>query len=449
MIELDLTQSDQYTKKQEQALDKFGIPGKVYHLHYGGARSGKTFLDCDLFINRAIKYPGTRQLICRASKASCINSSWMQTLIPILEKDYPGLWYEDKTKRIINFINKSSIWAGGFDNVQHKDELLAKEWAGILIEEATELGYQNFMKLLTRLNWDSRKSDIPLKMILECNPTTPSSWIYKYFYKNIDHETNQKLSKGEIDQLSLQFFSPEDNIENLSELYIDKLRSSRGMMRKRFYEGVWAETFEGQVYDFDRSVNLVEEPIQYNEHYESWRAWDFGISPSKTSIIWLQVMPVPKSTEFPKGVRINVIEHYENMDKKYTHYGDYVTSRAYKNENFYDAGDPAGEARNESLESWISKLKEYKIFIKIPKGDPSPDDYISNANQWIHALRVCERQCPGFVEAIENWSKPKDKDGKVIGGKKPEHNEYSHTGTALYYWFMVKFPTKKGAVFLP
>ncbi len=435
--------------KQKTALKKLNDKNKVYYLHEGGARSGKTFLDSDFFIRRALHYKNTRQLICRASKTSCIASAWMQTLLPILENDYKGLWKEDQSKRIIHFVNGSTIWAGGFDNRQHLDELLAKEWAGILIEEATELRYGNFIKLLTRLNWNPELSKIPLIMILECNPITLSSWIHKYFYLFIDFETKEKLSDSDIKKIEKTHFHPEDNAENLSLLLLEKLRNLKGMAKKRFYDGVWADSFEGQIYEFNRDVNLVPDKIPYNPHAELWRTWDFGINPSDTVIIWIQICTVPKSEEFPEGFKIQVIDEYVNNENDYKHYVDICNSKIYYNDEIEDSGDPAGSARNESLESWFSKLKEHGIYIKTPKGKPSVDDYISNANEYLPYMRVCESQCPQFVEAIENWSRQKDRDGRVIEGSKPEHNEYSHPGTAFYYFHAVRFGWKKSRVILP
>ena len=435
------------TKIQKKALKLLNNIKKILHHHYGGARAGKTFLDCRYFVLRAIRYPGTRQLFCRASKSSCITSIWMQTLLPMLQSKFKGMWTEDKSKRIINFFNGSSIWAGGFDNVQHTDELLAKEWAGILVEEASELSYINFIKLLSRLNWNPAHSKIPLKMVLEANPPRKTHWLYKYFFNYIDYETGEKLSKSDIDDIEKLHFSPEDNKENLNPKYLQKLRNLKGTAGKRFYDGIYADDVKGRIYEFDRKVNLVDEPIEYDPKAELWRAWDFGIYPSSTAIIWIQIKTIPKTEEFPDGYIIEILDYYESTNKDYKHYADECKKKPYG--ECRDAGDPSGKNRDAALKSWISRLREEGIHIQQPKGKPGTDDRISNANLHIPYMRVCEYQNPKIVEMFETWAKPKDKDGKVIECSKPEHNEYSHPGTAYYYWDVVKFPYKKGHVFLP
>jgi len=172
-----------YTQKQKDTLGIFNDKSKTYYLVEGGSRSGKTFLICDYFIARSIKYPKTRRLICRQSKTSCMATVWKQTLLQILSfENYPkDMWQEDKTNSIINFENGSSIWAGGFDNKQHEDAMLGSEWADIYINEAIDIVYDYYQKLTTRLQW----KDLKTKLFADCNPKNPSHWLSKYFKRYI------------------------------------------------------------------------------------------------------------------------------------------------------------------------------------------------------------------------------------------------------------------------
>jgi hypothetical protein len=62
-------------------------------------------------------------------------------------------------------------------------------------------------------------------------------------------------------------------------------------------------------------------------------------------------------------------------------------------------------------------------------------------------VKINETACPRVTEMFENWSYIKDKDDKVPEGAKPEHNEYSHFGTAWYYGLINLFPPR-GPVFI-
>jgi PBSX family phage terminase large subunit len=432
-----------YNPKQKQALKKL-IDGRfIYFLHYGGSRSGKTYLDVRYLVLRALKYPGTRHLLCRASKASVIESAWTTALMPLLEKEIPRRFFSiDESNKIVNFSNGSSIWTGGFDNRRHADANLGKEWATILIEEATELLYSYFNKLLTRLNWNPALSDIKVRLIAECNPPRKSHWLYRWFFNGVDFETREKLPEDRIQAMEKTHFIPKDNALNLAPEYLQTLEGLRGANRARFLDGIFYDDPTGMVYDFNRAVNVTEERIMYDETQDSWRAWDFGISPSSTFIIFLQVCPVPKSPEFPEGIKINVIDEIVNKNRDYRFYSEEVKKR-FQWKRFRDAGDPAGKARNESLESWFSKLREEGINMEAPAGMSGTADYISHANRYVPYMRMNEKQTPRVVEFFENWQYPKDAAGNVMEDSKPNHDENSHGGTAFYYFTAARFPVFK------
>lgn len=429
------------TEKQKKALKLLKDRSITYHLHYGGSRSGKTLFDALVVVERALNYPGSKHLVCRASKASCVSSIWMTTLLPLLDRyrdvDGERIWFEDATKRRIVFRNGSEIWAGGFDNTTHTDDLLGKEWATILIEEATELKYTFYQKLLTRLNWQG----VPLKLIAECNPPKKSHWLYRWFFLGEDYETREPMDADERARITTLHFHPYDNRENLSPEYIKTLEAMRGSNRKRFFDGVFWEDATGLIYEFSREKNVVDDPIEWTPGAESWRAWDFGIFPSSTFVIFAQILQVPRSEEFPLGIRINLVDEIMDSNKDYLHYATELKKKDNWTE-YRDTGDPAGHSRNESLESWITKLRTCGINVQTPHGLSGIDDYISHANKYVHAVRVCEKQCPRTVEFFEGWTREKDRDGRVIEGSKPIHDQFSHGGTAFYYLIAKAFPAK-------
>ena len=152
-----------YTLKQQKALKIFNDKNKIFILCEGGSRSGKTFLICDYIIARAIKYPKTRHVICRQSKTSCREIIWTQTFLKILNDfdNYPSeIWEEDKTNTKINFWNGSSIWAGGFDNKQHKDAIL-----GTMRKNLERMKYPSPYEMLKRLKQSGQCK------IYACTPT--------------------------------------------------------------------------------------------------------------------------------------------------------------------------------------------------------------------------------------------------------------------------------------
>ena len=429
-----------YTIKQSQALTEFNAKDIIYYLCDGGSRSGKTYLICKYLIVKALKYDNTRHLICRLSKTSCINTVWKQTLLEILSGYDRRLYEEDKSNRIINFYNGSSIWSGGFDNKLHEDAVLGSEYASIFVNEGLDLTYPIFSKLRTRLNC----KDITLKFFLDCNPKAPSHWVNKFFIKHIDPQDDEKLPLSVSDRIKRIRFHPTDNEVNLSPEYVEQLKNLKGLSKSRFWDGEWAEDIEGLVYHaFERKVNVVEEELKPIQGAETFTAWDFGAS-DPTAIIVGQIVPVPKSLEFINGYRINILDEYTNRNQSVEHYATWIQRSKWMGYNRRDYGDPAGTARDSKLESWIYCLGRYGINIEYTTRYNTIEERADCGNSVMPFVRVNEKQCPKFVEALENWKYPMGQDGKKLTGSKPEHNEFSHFGTAFYYMACTRFGKKGG-----
>jgi phage terminase large subunit len=226
------------------------------------------------------------------------------------------------------------------------------------------------------------------------------------------------------------------------------------MMKKTNYSK-YLHVWEGQpitdydtlVYRYKHDVNCTGSTLKYNEGIETWTGWDFGVA-DDTAILFFQIVKVYPDDEFPMGYRINVYDEYVNNNKKADHYRDIVDSKRYLIDRH--ACDPSGINRAADLDSWIDKLKKNPLknnidwhFVYTHKY--SPTEMIDNANDWIHAIRYNQHQVPHFHKMLRHWQYRTDKDGKVVLPPKPNHDEYSHVGTALYYFLINRFPPKNKA----
>jgi len=435
----------EYTNKQKQGYATLTDRTKREVLFDGGSRSGKTVLDARYYIIKSLKYPNTRRLICRKSKTSCINSVWTQTLIPSLQ-EFKGYWKEDATNHRIKFVNGSEIWSGGFDNAQHLDAILGQEWQDIWLNEATDASFDEFGRLRTRLNWNPALSDGKLSFLLDCNPKNPGHWIHKYFIEHKNPITRTPLSDNDVSKTARLWFHPIDNEKNLSPEYLESLKSLYGINYARFWEGKWVDNVVGQVFRFNREVNCVDYKLEYNPNLETWCSWDFGIAPSTTFIVWYQLIPVPVSAQNKLGCVVNIIDEYEDHDKDAAHYINIVKSKPYNNTNIRHAVDPAGNQRDSRLESWVYHMRTAGLDVKYVTSF-NPHEQIDNANNILPHIRANENTTPRIVECLENWSYPLDKDGKVVVGALPNHDEYSHGGTSFYYFTTNRFNPKRSVIY--
>jgi phage terminase large subunit-like protein len=246
------------TKKQLEALD--GIKNNDIIALWGGSRSGKTVLAIHCLVVRAILYPGSTHLVVRKFSNSVRRSIWMQTL-PFVIKSYDGLAetiQKDKTQQIITFNNGSKILCLGCDTEKETDKILGIETSTLFVDEITELSYEQFGVLQSRLAEKKCKSN---KTIVCCNPTSRKSWVYKLF---IEHKN--PVSGEEMKNFNpfIKKLNPGDNAENIADGYIEVLKNLSDRQKLRFYDGEWLSEIEGALFKFD----FIERNRKKESEYE-------------------------------------------------------------------------------------------------------------------------------------------------------------------------------------
>ena len=172
---------------------------------------------------------------------------------------------------IVKFPNESQIIFLGVDDLKQMDKVLGIEVATILVDECTEITYEQWNILESRLA--QKVHGCRNKMIACCNPTTISSWIFKYFVKGKSPVSGEDLH---VTTNYLQM-NPMDNIENIADGYISTLEGLSERQRKRFLLGEWLADIEGALWNSD----LIE-PYRTSDMSE-WDRIIIGVDPAVTS----------------------------------------------------------------------------------------------------------------------------------------------------------------------
>jgi len=220
-------------------------------LVYSGSRSGKTFELIRTLIIRALLAENSRQAVIRKNFSQIKKYIWLDTLPEVLGKCFPKLKNAvefNKTDYFLKFPNSSEIWMGGLDDKDRADKILGGEYNSIYFNECSEISYNSILTALTRLAKKSKKADgrsLVNKAYFDENPPAMSHWSYKLFFEGIDPITRNKLDLSNYEKV---FLTPEDNAENLSEGYIENLKSLPGDARKRFYEGAFQSEVIGALW---------------------------------------------------------------------------------------------------------------------------------------------------------------------------------------------------------
>jgi PBSX family phage terminase large subunit len=242
----------------------------------GGARSGKTYYTIVAILNRALAFPNSRHLVARYRLNHMTLTVWMQTLMPILKANLPDNAYEiDNQLKILTLFNGSVIMGAGLDDKDRVEKIMGSEYCTIFINEATQISYETYQKLKTRLSmvaFDDEGNPIKRKIILDCNPRSEHHWIYKYFISNKDPVTKQPHNEITIRQKTRRNWNPYDN-PFLPKDYLEILESLTGTERQRLLEGLWVNQ-EGLVYPDHEKI--IVEPFKIPDDWEKIGSVDFG-----------------------------------------------------------------------------------------------------------------------------------------------------------------------------
>jgi hypothetical protein len=262
------------TKVQREALAL--IKGGAKHiLLFGGSRSGKTTVLVMAMLFRAIRYPGSRHLVCRLRAKDAKSSVLLETLLPALTKTVGAAGFRYFSHEgYLALSNKSQIWIGGLGDREQADKILGHEYNTIYFNEVSQLSYAAVTTAYSRLAM--RVPGCRNLFLYDCNPGSPLHWAYKVFVKKQAFQSGEPLAKPEL--YASMLLNPADNLEHLPEDYIgDILDALPERQRARFRDGLWVKA-DGAVYDrFEEGMILA--PGDLPGSFDRFAAGqDFGLN---------------------------------------------------------------------------------------------------------------------------------------------------------------------------
>ena len=240
------------TAKQEQG--NAVLAGSAKHIMlFGGSRSGKTFLLTRAVCARAIKATGSRHAILRFRFNAVKNSIAFDTFPKVMKLCWPEVKYEiNKSDWFAKLANGSEIWFAGLDDKERTEKILGMEFATLYLNECSQIPYGSVETAITRLAQKAtqviggKESPLKPKAYYDCNPPSKAHWSYRIFKEFRHPDTKEPLANRD-DYASLQM-NPGDNVENLTDGYLDTLRSLSSRARKRFLDGEFADATPNQLF---------------------------------------------------------------------------------------------------------------------------------------------------------------------------------------------------------
>jgi len=240
------------TEKQHEAIKLFGGDA-TYILLYGGSRSTKTFTTLRTIVTRAIAVPKSRHVVLRFRFNHVKTSVIHDTFPKVMDLCFPGCPYRlDKTDFYVEFPNGSQIWFGGLDDKERTEKILGNEYATIFLNETSQISYNSYTILITRLAQkcmyisNGVEKELRLKFFLDENPPMKGHWSYKLFLEGKDPETKKPINNPE--DYAHILMNPSDNLENLPETYIKALKNLPKRKRDRFWSGQFGDDSENALW---------------------------------------------------------------------------------------------------------------------------------------------------------------------------------------------------------
>ena len=218
--------------------------------------SGKSFIIMFLMLFRGLKKK-SRHAVLRFHFSDVKKSVIKETLPDVAE--LMGLQYKlNQQDWYVILPNGSEIWFGGIDEGRGLDRILGKEYSTIWFNEASEISYDAYTTALTRL---AQKSGLKNRVFIDENPPKKTHWTYKLFFSKLDPSDKSTLIKNPEDYGYIQM-NPGDNLQNISEDYVQMLESLPKDKRKRFLEGEFADEEKGALFsegNFNKN-RLIKHP---------------------------------------------------------------------------------------------------------------------------------------------------------------------------------------------
>jgi PBSX family phage terminase large subunit len=212
--------------------------GKREVLMVGPAGTGKSRAIIQRLHFIAHKYPDTRIIMCRKTRASLTQTAIVTYEKKVLPEGWLGsLIHWNTVEQQYEYPNGSIIAVGGLDK---PTKVLSSEWDVIYVMEAIELTEEDWETLVIR----ARNAITPYQMLLaDTNPGAETHWL------------KRRCDTGKVYSIQSRH---EDN-PAITPAYIEALKSLTGVRYKRYYLGIWA-TADGMVYeeDYDASIHLID-----------------------------------------------------------------------------------------------------------------------------------------------------------------------------------------------
>ena len=418
------------TETAEQDFYTLHVPNTQQYYANGilNHNSGKTFLLTHAVFIRALKYPKTRHAIIRQTQTAARRSLWLGTVQDVISSRYANAGLKvNKTEMTITFDNGSMIEIMGVDEGA-KEKMLGNEYTTIYFNECSEMMFSTVSFMYSRL---SQKSEAKNKFFYDQNPPHISHWSFPMFVQGVNFYTKEKHASPD-DYVSL-VLNPADNVDNISEDYIQQLMENMNEQQKqRFIFGHFATDPDEKTVFTNWSIQPFD--TDPDAVFQFGADWGFSTDPTvlircylKERTLYIdhelvlrqcEIIDLPKMfLSIPESQRYVIVADCSRPE-----------TISHMRRHGYPKMMPSLKGRN-SVEEGVNFLKGYKIVVH-PRCEETINEismysYATDKDsgkvlpeiadkQQDHCIDALRYACEGFKRLA--WSEPKPLNIKASGG---------------------------------
>jgi phage terminase large subunit len=424
------------TEKQAEALKLMGRKEVKHVLLYGGAQSAKTYAGLYAVLVRALAAPDSVHAICRLRLVD-LRSAILLTKFPEVVKHRFGeevsenkdlFHYVYSYPSYIRLSNNAKIFFLGLEDNRGFDKILSPSYSTVMIDEASEVPYGAYSKLLTRL---SQKNRLKKVSICTLNPTTKRHWTYQLFFDGKNPVDNKDVAA--IRTYAKLQMNPIDNLDNLPDDYIELLESLPEQDKERFLYGRYSENLENVIFGEQIKVAQSEErfrdDLKEDPELPFYAVFDIGMHDA--TACWI--------VQFAR-VEIRFLAY-----KEWTHtpitaiFKEWINCFKFKISGVYlphDANNKwVGDGRSvkQLLELYAMRLPEdKKFFISVLKKFERKWQAIHMSRVYFKRCYFNAKECADGIESLREYKYEQDETLGVYKNE-PRHDWASHGADAFMY----------------
>lgn len=419
---------ESYKPTPKQA--EFHKSAKPQRAFVGGFGAGKSMTGVWEAIDKGMKYPGNRIAVMRDTMPD-LRETTMQTFFEQCPAEF--IYTYKRKEQLVVLTTGSEILFKSFRATrtaarnQFESKIKGLNLGAFYIDEANEVSKDEYLMLQGRLRLDY----MPWRGgWITTNPPNTDHWIYELFEgptADKSHYQIVKASSRENPHL------PADYVANLEREYDPS-------WVKKFVDGEFGFMVTGDpVYENFREVDKNGNAwhsrlgLKWRSQYGSvHRYWDFGFH--RPAVVWAQVSPSLIWKVYKEYMGNNV--YIQDFAPKVID----ISNKIFGGAKFLDFGDPAGNQKNDKVDTTTIKLleKDFKIKIQsrfslISEGVELIQGKINRVIDGEPAFQINPDECPILMAGLTGaYCRAKVSTGKDMQSADPiKDGHFEHTQDAL------------------